>query len=167
MKSIDKYISLRYSQSPFIKYYFLMAVFAISIVFSSCDSDEDQDFMNAENDLAISEITGTWVATIATVVAPHDIDILAEGAKISITINPNGNFRFSLKLPDEAEEIHTGKLSFDGKWLSVNFDDDPGGTSFFMSYVNDIPTLRGEVAFDLNRNTSHYIGILKFTMERS
>lgn len=72
-----------------------------------------------------------------------------------------------MKYPDEADQVSTGKLGFDGEWLAVRFDDDPEEASFFISLVNNILTLRGQVELDLDENGIQDLGILELIMKRS
>ncbi len=92
---------------------------------------------------------------------------MAEGATVILVIQPNGDFIFTLKYPGEADDVSTGKLGFDGEWLAVRFDDDPEEASFFISLVNNILTLRGQVELDLDGNGMMDLGILEMFMVRS
>jgi len=169
MKLINKNTPLNASSYLFFKNYIgknkflflLTAVIAIFITFASC-SDDDDDFSNTGTNLSISDISGSWIATSATF---KNIDMLAEEGIVTLVIQPNGNFTFTLKYPGETE-VSTGKLGFDGEWLAVRFDDDPEEASFFISLVNNILTLRGQVELDLDGNGED-LGILELIMKRN
>ncbi len=163
MKLIDKNFQLQARKVLFL----FITVFAIFITFTSCGGDDDEDFSATGTNLSIADISGSWIATSASFSAPENIDILAEGGIVTLVIQPNGKFTFTLKYPGEADEVSTGKLGFDGEWLAVRFDDDPEEASFFISLVNNILTLRGQVELDLDRNGVDDFGILEMIMIRS
>ena len=173
MKLINKNTPLNASSYLFFKNYIgknkflflLTAVIAIFITFASC-SDDDDDFSNTGTNLSISDISGSWIATSATFSAAKNIDIMAEEGVITLVIQPNGNFTFTLKYPGETE-VSTGKLGFDGEFLAVRFDDDPEEASFFISLVNNILTLRGQVELDLDGNGIEEFGTLELIMKRN
>ena len=144
--------------------FFLTAILTIFTLFTYC-SDDDEDFSQTGTNLSVSDIAGNWTATQATF---KGIDLLADGGSITLNIQNNGRFTFTMKLPGEPDDISTGKLGFDGEWLAVIFDDDPGEeASFFISLVNNILTLRGETEMDLDGNGIEELGILGLIMERS
>lgn len=150
------------------KFLFLLtAVIALFVTFASCGDDDDDGFSNTGTKLSISDIAGSWIATSASFSAPENIDLLADGATVTLVIQANGNFVFTWKYPGEPDEVSTGKLGFDGQWLAVRFDDDPDEASFFISLVNNILTLRGQVEFDFDDNGIEDLGILELIMERS
>ncbi len=174
MKLIDKYSMLQTNSFFVLKKYFrknrflffLTAILAVSLTFTSCGGD-DEDFSDTGTNLSISDIAGSWIATSATFTAPEPIDILEEGATVTLVIQNNGRFTFTLKFPGEADDVSTGKLGFDGEYLAVRFDDDPEEASFFISLVNNILTLRGQVELDLDGNGIDDFGILAMIMERA
>ena len=174
MKLIDNISQLQTNKYHVFKKYlrknkflfFLTAIIAVFIALTSC-GDDDEDFSNTGTSLSISDIAGSWIATSANFSAPQPIDLLAEGATVTLVIQSNGNFTFTIKYPGEADEVSTGKLGFDGEWLAVRFDDDPEEASFFISLVNDILTLRGQVELDLDYNGMQDFGILELIMERN
>ena len=170
MKPIDNISPVYKSRHLFFRknkfLFFLTAILAVFIIFASC-GDDDEDFSDTGTNLSISDISGSWIATSATFSAPENIDILAEGGMVTLVIQANGNFTFTLKYPGEADEVSTGKLGFDGEWLAVRFDDDPEEASFFISLVNNILTLRGQVELDLDQNGIEDFGILEMIMKRN
>jgi len=146
---------------------FVFFLFGAFLVFSSCDNN-DEGFSDKGTSLSISDIAGSWIATSATFSAPEFIDLLAEGTTLSLVIEPNGRFSFTMKFAGEAADVTTGKLGFDGEWLSLKFDDDPGEElSFFISLANDILTLRGQTELDSDRNGVEDFGTLELIMARN
>ena len=144
----------------------LAALFTGFTLVSSCNDDDDE-FSATGTNLSISDIAGNWMATSANFTAPEFIDILGEGATVLLNIENNGRFTFTMKLPGEPDDVTTGKLGFDGEFLAVRFDDDPGEeASFFISLVNDILTLRGQTELDLDGNGVDDFRILELIMER-
>ncbi len=143
-----------------------LAILLMVINFNSCESD-DSEFSDTGTNLSISDIAGSWIATSATFSAPEHIDLLDEGATVTLVIQSNGRFTFTIKYPGEADDVSTGKLGFDGEWLAVRFDDDDEEASFFISLVNNILTLRGQVDLDLDGNDIQDFGILELIMKRN
>ena len=146
---------------------FLTAILAVFTLFTSCGGDDD-DLSQTGTNLSVSDIAGSWTAINATFSGPQFIDLLGDGGAITLVIQNNGRFTFTMKFPGEPDDISTGKLGFDGEWLAVVFDDDPGEeASFFVSLVNNILTLRGQIEFDPDGNGIDEFGILELIMERS
>lgn len=146
---------------------FVFFLFGVFILFTSCGNN-DEGFSDQGTNLSISDIAGSWIATSATFSAPEFIDLLAEGTSLSLLIEPNGRFSFTMKFEGEAADVTTGKLGFDGEWLSLKFDDDPGEElSFFISLANNILTLRGQTELDSDRNGVEDFGTLELIMTRN
>lgn len=163
MATINKFSPLQTS----ILAFFLSAILIVFTLFTSCSND-NEDFSDTGTNLSISDIAGSWTATSATFSAPEFTDLLAEGATLSLVIEPNGRFSFTMKFAGEAADVTTGKLGFDGEWLSLKFDDDPGEViSFFVSLTNNILTLRGQTELDSDRNGVEDFGILELIMKRN
>ena len=146
----------------------ITAILVVFTLFTSC-SDGDEDFSQTGTNLSVSDIAGSWTATSATFSGPEFFDLLADGGTVTLVIQNNGRFTFTMKVPDEPDdEVSTGKLGFDGEYLVVIFDDDPGEeASFFISLVNNILTLRGQTEMDLDGNGKEDFGILELIMKRS
>lgn len=171
MKLLNRIFPLSNSMLDFFKHIFLKkrhllfltAILAVFTLLTSCSDDDD--LSQTGTNLSVSDISGNWTATQATF---KGVDLLADGGSITLAIQNNGRFTFTMKLPGEPDDISTGKLGFDGEWLAVVFDDDPGEeASFFISLINNILTLRGEVELDINGNGIEELGVLGLIMERS
>ena len=146
---------------------FITAILAVFTLFTSC-SDDDEDLSQTGTNLSVSDIAGSWTATSATFSGPEFFNLLADGGTVTLVIQNNGRFTFTMKVPGETDEVSTGKLGFDGEYLAVIFDDDPGEeASFFISLVNNILTLRGQTEMDLDGNGKEDFGILELIMKRS
>lgn len=147
----------------------IIAIFALTTACND-DDDDDDDFSETGTNLSISDIQGSWIATSATFTAPEFIDILAQGEGVTVTlvIQPNGRFTFSMMMPGSPGDVTTGKLGFDGEFLAVRFDDDPDDeASFFISLTNNILTLRGQTELDLDGNDVDDFGTLELIMNRN
>ena len=146
---------------------FITAILAVFTLFTSC-SDDDEDLSQTGTSLSVSDIAGSWTATSATFSGPEFFNLLADGGTVTLVIQNNGRFTFTMKVPGEPDEVSSGKLGFDGEYLAVRFDDDPGEeASFFISLVNNILTLRGQTEMDLDGNGKEDFGILELIMKRS
>lgn len=147
--------------------FILTSIMAMCVAFTSCGGDDDDDFSDTGTNLSISDISGNWTATTASFNAPEYIDMLAEGATVTLNIQSNGRFTFTMKNPGDIDDVVTGKLGFDGEWLAVRFDEDPDEeASFFISLVNNIMTLRGQTELDLDGNGVFDFGTLELIMKR-
>lgn len=145
---------------------FLSAIFSLFTLLTSCDGDDEDS--GTGTTLTISDIAGSWTATSATFSAPEFTDLIAEGATMSMVVETNGRFSFTMKFAGEEADVSTGKLGFDDKWLTMEFDDDPGEEiSFFISLINNIMTLRGQTELDPDRNGTEDFGTLELIMKRN
>ena len=163
MKQKDMYCSVH--KKVFLLFFPL--ILAVLAMMTAC-GDDDDDFSATGTKLSISDIQGSWIATSATFTAPEFIDILAEGEGVTVTlvIQANGRFTFTVMMPGAPADVTTGKLGFDGDFLAVRFDDDPEEASFFISLVNNVLTLRGQTEMDLDGNGMDDLGILELIMVR-
>jgi hypothetical protein len=104
----------------------LVAVMAPLSVFVACNKEEGS---SAEQ---VSEIAGTWTATSATF---NGVDVVGEGGSVTLVIQTNGRFTFTIMRPGTAAMVFTGKLGFDEQWLEVEYDTDPGEYEYYdISY---------------------------------
>ena len=114
---------------PIIKtgLFFLFFVFIVHLsTFISCSSDDEPSTEG------VSEIAGTWTATQATF---NGVDVVLEGGSVTLIIQSNGNFTFTIKRPGRNDMIFTGRLGFDEQWLAVEYDTSPGEYEYYdISY---------------------------------
>ena len=165
--SDSSYISALWSWLRILRNFVWVPLISLSLVFLVGCEDDDDDFSSSGNTLSISDIQGNWIATSATFTAPQFTDILAEGATVTLAIQSNGRFTFTMMMPGEPDDVTTGKLGFDGDFLAVRFDDEEEEASFFISLINEILTLRGQTELDLDGNGVDDFGILELIMERN
>ena len=99
-----------------------VVVMAPLTIFVSC-SDDDEPSTDR-----VSEIAGTWTATSASF---NGIDVVEEGGSVTMVIQSNGRFTFTIKRPEETDMIFTGKLGFDEQWLAVEYDTNPGEYEYY------------------------------------
>ena len=145
----------------------ITAILAVFTLFIAC-SDDDDDLPLGGTNLSVSDIAGSWTATSATFNAPVFFDLLADGSTVTLVIQNNGRFTFTRIVPNEPNDVSTGKLGFDGIYLAVIFDDDPEEeASFSITLVNNILALRGQTEMDLDGNDIEDFGILGLIMKRS
>jgi hypothetical protein len=76
----------------------------------------------------IDEIAGTWTATSASF---NGTDVVLEGGSVTLTIQNNGRFTFTIKRPGRDDMVFTGRLGFDEQWLAVEYDTDPGEYEYY------------------------------------
>lgn len=99
-----------------------IAVIAPLAFFVACS---DNDEFSTEG---ISDIAGTWTATSATF---NGIDVIEEGGSVTMTIQNNGRFNFTIKRPGRDDMVFTGRLGFDEQWLAVEYDTYPGEYEYY------------------------------------
>lgn len=160
-------LSVLWSYMRIIRNLVWIPLISLSLVFLVGCDDDDDDFSSSGTKLSVSDIQGNWIANSATFSADVFTDFLAEGATITLAIQSNGRFTFTMMMPGQPDEVSTGKLGFDGDFLAVRFDDENEEASFFISLINDILTLRGQTEFDLDGNGVDEFGILELIMERN
>ena len=98
-----------------------IVVIAPLTFFVACNDDEP----STER---VSEIAGTWTATSATF---NGIDVVLEGGSVTLVIQNNGRFTFTIKRPGRDDMVFTGKLGFDEQWLAVEYDTNPGEYEYY------------------------------------
>ena len=153
----------KFYRKPTFYFVLIAALFTGFTMTTSCDDDDDE-FSDTGTNLSIADIAGNWMANSATF---DGTDLLEDGATILLNIQNDGRFTFTIKSPGEADDVTTGKMGFDGEFLAVRFDDDPGEeASFFISLINEILTLRGQTEFDSDDDGMDEFGVLELIMER-
>jgi hypothetical protein len=98
-----------------------IVVIAPLTFFVACSDDEP----STER---VAEIAGTWTATSATF---NGIDVVLEGGSVTMVIQNNGRFTFTIKRPGREDMVFTGKLGFDEQWLAVEYDTYPGEYEYY------------------------------------
>ena len=128
---------------------YTIAILVFLSINSACNKDKDEYPLEGPN-LSMNDISGNWKATTANY--SYDtlfFDVIAEGGSAILVIQSNGRFIFTLKLPDEPDNVSSGQLGFDEEWLAISFDDDPEEYEyFFIGLSNGVLTIRGPAAFD-------------------
>ena len=97
-------------------------ILAALTFFVSCKKDGDQI------DERVAEIVGTWTATSASF---NGVDVVEGGGSVTLEIQNNGRFTFTIIRPGIVVVIFTGKLGFDEEWLEVEYDTDPGEYEYY------------------------------------
>lgn len=122
---------------------------------------------NKDNDLSIgkvSEIAGTWTATKATF---NGTDVVSEGGSVTLIIQNNGQFIFTIKRPGQTEMVFTGKLGFDEQWLAVEYDTNPGEHEYYdISYDTKNLHIGANSEFDFDGNGTDEFVIFFLDMVR-
>jgi hypothetical protein len=102
---------------------FFVAVMVPVFLLISCKRDEDG--FSTEK---VSEIAGTWTATRASF---NGVDVVEEGGAVTLVIQNNGKFTFTIARPNRTDMVFTGKLGFDEQWLAVEYDSNPGEYEYY------------------------------------
>ena len=112
----------------------------------------------------ISEIAGTWTATAATF---NGTDVVSEGGSVTLAIQSNGRFTFTIKRPGETDMIFTGKLGFDEQWLAVEYDTDPGEYEYYdITYDEHNMHIGANSEFDFDGDGTDEVVIFFLDMVR-
>jgi len=120
---------------------FVIAI-APMVLFTACDKDEG---LSSEK---VSEIAGTWTATSTSF---NGVDVIEEGGSVTLVIQSNGNFTFTIMRPGRTDMVFTGKLGFDEKWLAVEYDTNPGEYEYYdITYDEDNLHIGANSEFDFD-----------------
>jgi hypothetical protein len=98
-----------------------VVVIAPLTMFVACSDDEPSTDR-------VSEIAGTWTATSTSF---NGVDVVEEGGSVTMVIQNNGRFTFTIKRPGRTDMVFTGKLGFDEQWLAVEYDSNPGEYEYY------------------------------------
>jgi hypothetical protein len=130
----------------------------ITVLFISCSKDDG----NSSEGLA--EIAGNWTATKATF---NGINVIENGGEVTLNIQENGRFTFTIQRPNISDLVFTGKLWFDEEWLAVEYDTDKGEVEYYdISYDANNLHLGANSEFDFDGNGSDEIVIFFLDMIR-
>jgi len=99
-----------------------VVVMAPLTTFVACSGDDEPSTEK------ISEIAGTWTATSADF---DGVDVVEEGGSVTLVIQNNGRFTFTITRPEREDMVFTGKLGFDEGWLAVEYDTNPGEYEYY------------------------------------
>ena len=135
----------------------LFVVVLVLNFFVACSDDEP----SSEK---ISEIAGTWTATSATF---NGTDVVTEGGSVTLVIQSNGKFTFTIRRPGKTDMVFTGRLGFDEQWLAVAYDSDPGEYEYYdITYDDHNLHIGANSAFDFDGDGSDEIVIFFLEMVR-
>ena len=99
-----------------------VVVMAPLTIFIACNKDEGPSTEK------VSEIAGTWTATSTSF---NGVDVVEEGGGVTMVIQINGKFTFTIVRPGRTDMVFTGKLGFDEQWLAVEYDTNPGEYEYY------------------------------------
>ena len=137
---------------------FFILLFTLLTPFVSCDKDDET---SSEN---ISAIAGNWTATEATF---NGVDVIQNGGEVTLNIQENGRFTFTIIRPGENNLVFTGKLSFDEEWLAVEYDTDKGEYEYYsITYDANNLHLGANSEFDFDGDGSDELVIFFLDMVR-
>ncbi len=157
MKTLNNYHILKRTRYVF----YLVALLSILLAFISCGSDDEDEISLVGTNISMSDIAGSWTAISALIgnltpgSQPVAVDVIDERGSVSLSIQSNGRYTFTIKRPTRADDIFTGPLGFDGEWLAVGYDDAPGEYNYWfieLSTNQNNLTLRGESTYDFDQN---------------
>lgn len=135
-----------------------IVVIAPLVFFVACS---DEDGPSTEK---IAEIAGTWTATSATF---NGVDVILEGGSVSLVIQNNGRFTFTIKRPGRDDMVFTGRLGFDEQWLAVEYDTNPGEYEYYdITYDEHNLHIGANSEFDFDGDGSDEVVIFFLEMVR-
>jgi len=136
----------------------MIVLLALFTFFVAC-SDDDEN--GSER---ISEIAGNWTATKATF---NGEDVIENGGEVTLSIQENGRFTFTIQRPDKNNLVFTGKLWFDEEWLAVEYDTNKGEVEYYdISYDATSLHIGANSEFDFDGDGSDEIVIFFLDMVR-
>ena len=98
------------------------------------------------------DLVGTWTATAMVFTSTADptlsVDIMDQGATMSLTLSADGTYSWAFVFPGEPEENETGTYTVSGTTMTIA-DSGPGSPeTFTISRDGDNMTLTGSDEFD-------------------
>lgn len=139
---------------------FFASVLVLLSFIMSC-SDEDENPPLEGDTYNINDISGNWTATEAGFTStgvPNkgSVDVMDEGGTLTLSIQSNGRFTLTIKLPQKADQVFTGQLGFDEEWLAVSYDEAPGDYEYHYFDLNadkTVMTIRGQGTYDFDEDS--------------
>ena len=110
----------------------LLFVPLFAFLFISCSEDDPppEEILEKVGDFPISELAGSWDATIARFSDDiHNIEVIGEGGSISMTVQSNGRFAMTINPANRSSYNASGEMFWE-KWegryyFAIVWDDDP------------------------------------------
>ena len=174
MKKIDNYFRIKNSIKTLV-----FSTVLILFVVSSCSDDESEAALVKDGGpFQISELAGNWEATQALFWRSSDglnVDIVAEGGSLSLTVQSSGRCTFIVDPFDREPYTVSGEMfwsSYEGdEALAIVWDGNPDERSSFTEHVLNNTTFNlgclsecGE--YDFNNNGTSDIADLGFVFIR-
>jgi hypothetical protein len=144
-----------------LKFLLLILAMVLSSMFVRCSSDEDDEGPSTQGTyLSLSDIAGNWIATRAVfsnaqLSPPVLVDVPKEGGTVTLSIQTNGKFIFTVSFPGENPDVATGTLGFEDEYLVVAYDDEPGEYEYMGIHSNANHTelsISGPAEYDFDDN---------------
>lgn len=137
----------------------LLVILLSSLAFTTaCKKD------GGKTDERIADIAGLWTATYASF---NGVDVVEEGGSVSLEIEDNGRFTFTIQRPERTAMVFTGTLGFDEEWLEVEYDNYPGEPEYYdITYDADNLHIGANSEFDFDGDGSDEIVIFFLDMVR-
>jgi len=137
---------------------FFLVLMAPVVFHTACKKD------GSSSDERIAEIAGTWTATSASF---NGVDVVEEGGSVTLEIQENGRFTFTIERPGKDATVFTGKLGFDEQWLEVEYDSDPGEYEYYdITYDDHNLHIGANSEFDFDGDGSDEIVVFFLDMVR-
>lgn len=137
---------------------FFLVVMASLTIFITCDKDEGPSTEK------VSEIAGTWTATSTSF---NGVDVVEEGGSVTLVIQSNGTFTFTIVRPGKTDMVFTGKLGFDEQWLAVEYDTNPGEYEYYdITYDENNLHIGANSEFDFDGDGTDEVVIFFLDMVR-
>ena len=133
-------------------------IFSFFLITFSCNNDDESSTEK------IAEIAGNWTATKATF---NGTEVVSEGGVVTLNIQNNGSFIFTIKRPGHSDMVFTGKLGFDEQWLEVEYNANPGEYEYYdITYDANNLHIGANSEFDFNEDGADEIVIFFLDMVR-
>ena len=117
-----------------------------------------------KTDERIADIAGLWTATYASF---NGVDVVEEGGSVTLEIQDNGRFTFTIQRPERTAMVFKGTLGFDEEWLEVEYDNYPGEYEYYdITYDANNLHIGANSEFDFDGDGSDEIVIFFLDMVR-
>jgi hypothetical protein len=127
MKTINHYHVLKTSRIAIFS-----TVIVLLIIFDACSGNNDLPLQGIN--MNMSDLAGNWTATSANFNGP---DLVADGGAVTLAIQSDGRFTWTLQRPEENSMVFTGRFGFDEQWLAVEYDGYPGDYEYYDIDLRD------------------------------
>lgn len=121
----------------------------------------------------VDDLVGTWNATVMEFTNSADntqkVDLISEGASVTLTITSNGRYTFDMSFPGEGAEADSGTFTLSGSNITINSDnpEDPEAETLGYTLSGNTLTMLGDDTFDFDEDGTEETATMRLVFTRS